>query len=368
MPLTAHAKGLFEVRDVIVDARERTVNEARATALAQGQRDAFALLLRRITRAQDWAVLPNTNDMNAQDFVLNFSVQDEKNSQRRYLATMSVQFDIERVLTLLQGLNIPYVETQAKPALLIPLLEDDTGYHLWDDNWWRQSWAELDLANVPAPIVVAVGDGADATTLSVEDVLLGDTKSMSQLAARYNANTVIVAHASAPLKEEKSKTRARARERARERERAKTKTKTKSARDENRLDVTVYQYSALGSRLFVRNFKTRKDLNDLGAQAATAILDELSAEWKDQAVVRLDQQATFTVAADYDRMSEWLTMLERLKAARFIKNLDIHVLAARGSVISLSYTGSVGQLMSNLAQNDLILTENENGWRLKLSR
>ncbi len=333
-PVSAKADALFDVRDIRVDARARSASEARVKALAQGQTQAFGRLLKRITRTQDWPVLPNPSEMNVPDYVLNFRVEDEKSSNRRYLASMSVRFDSERVLTLLRSLNIPYIEAQAKPALVIPLLKDASGYRLWDDNWWRQSWSEPDLINVPAPIVLPRGEDEDIAALNVEDVLLGDTKSMAALAARYNANAVIVVHA--------------------------------VTTEKNRLDVTIYQYSSFGSRLFVRNFKTGDDPSVLGSEVAAKILAEFSAEWKNQAVVQADQQASFTLAADYDRMSAWLTMLDKLKAASFVKDLELHVLSSRGAVISISYTGSVDQLAANLAQSDLILIENETGWRLRL--
>ncbi len=67
----------------------------------------------------------------------------------------------------------------------------------------------------------AAGD-EDAASLSVEDILLGDTTSTAAIAAKYNADAVIVAHA--------------------------------NATEVGQLDVAVYQYTGQGSRLFFRNF------------------------------------------------------------------------------------------------------------------
>ncbi|MDD9841774.1 MAG: DUF2066 domain-containing protein [Alphaproteobacteria bacterium] len=328
------AGNLFEVKGIKVDATARSVTDARLKALAQGQRAGFATLLKRLTRDEDWAVLPDVATIAVEDFVLNFRVQNEKNTRRRYIATLSVQFDAALVSSMLRELNIPYAETQAKPALILPLLEDVTGYRLWDNHWWAENWAALDLANIPAPMVMALGDPGDMTALTVEDVLLGDTESLAALAARYNADAVIVAHA--------------------------------LARDYGRLDVTIYQYTSAGSRLFVRNFKGKGEPREFGEQAVQTILDELSAEWKSTAVVSLSQQTTFTLAADYQRMNGWLTLLDRLESASFIKALEVHVLTSRGAIISLSYTGSVDQLAANLAQSDIILREDDMGWRIKL--
>jgi hypothetical protein len=48
--------------------------------------------------------------------------------------------------------------------------------------------------------------------------------------------------------------------------------------------------------------------------------------------------------------------------------MDIHLLTSQGAILSLAYTGSVDQLASNLAQSDMLLREEKNGWRLKLRR
>lgn len=334
--LDAQASNLFEVKNVNVDAEASSALEARGIALKDGQSQAFQILLKRLTRVEDWPVLPIVSEQEIETFVRRFRVQDEKTSSRRYLASMSVVFEPETVLDLLRTLNIPFSETQARPMLLLPVLEDVDGYRLWDNHWWAESWAQVDLSNIPAPMVLPLGDPEDRAMLDVEDVLLSDTQSMAALAKRYNVDTVVIAHA--------------------------------LATEKGRLDVSVYQYSAAGSRLFVRNYKGQRNPADIAGEAVEDILSAFAKEWKQTSVVEVGDQVTFTVAADYERMGEWLTMLERLEAASFIKSLDIHVLTSQGAILSLAYTGSVDQLASNLAQSDMLLREEKNGWRLKLRR
>ena len=272
-PAATQARDLFEVGNIAVDARDKSATAAREKAITQGQAEAFDRLLRRITRRQDWPVLPKGAEGGVENYILSFRVQNEKNSNRRYLATLAFQFDMNRIVALLNELNIPYIESQAKPALVVPLLEDVTGYRLWEENWWQQSWANPDLASNPAPMVLATGDGEDAARLDVEDILLGDTKSMATLAARYNADAVIVVHA--------------------------------NAAEVGRLDVAIYQYTSKGSRLFFRNFTGSDEPRNMAGQAVEDIASAFSDEWKDSAIISANDMATFTVAADYDRMEAW---------------------------------------------------------------
>ena len=187
--MSVQASNLFEVKNVSVDAEASSALEARGIALKNGQTRAFQVLLKRLTRVEDWPVLPIVNEQEIETFVRRFRLQDEKTSTRRYLASMSVVFEPETVLDLLRNLNIPFSETQARPMLLLPVLEDVDGYRLWDNHWWAESWAQMDLSNIPAPMVLPLGDPEDRAMLDVEDVLLSDTQSMAALAKRYNVDT-----------------------------------------------------------------------------------------------------------------------------------------------------------------------------------
>ena len=82
--LGAQASNLFEVKNVNVDAEASSALEARGIALKDGQSRAFQILLKRLTRVEDWPVLPIVSEQEIETFVRRFRVQDEKTSSRRY--------------------------------------------------------------------------------------------------------------------------------------------------------------------------------------------------------------------------------------------------------------------------------------------
>ena len=93
--MSVKASNLFEVKNVSVDAEASSALEARGIALKNGQTRAFQVLLKRLTRVEDWPVLPIVNEQEIETFVRRFRLQDEKTSTRRYLASMSVVFEPE---------------------------------------------------------------------------------------------------------------------------------------------------------------------------------------------------------------------------------------------------------------------------------
>ncbi len=58
--------------------RATNANSCAAKALREGQKQAFEILLKRMTRQQDWLVLPASDTVNVEDYIFKLRVQDEK--------------------------------------------------------------------------------------------------------------------------------------------------------------------------------------------------------------------------------------------------------------------------------------------------
>ncbi len=343
IPFYVEAGNLFEVRDIVVDARGVTAVKARENARKQAQKKAFNIVLKRLTLENDWAILPDSSQINIQNYVRGFQLRDEKTASKRYLAKFTIQFDAESVLNMLKKYNISFIESQEKSALLLPILEDNSGYQFWQSHWWKKAWQSRYLGNLPAPMILPLGDEEDVAALSVEEILLGDAENLAKTATRYKVDMIIIMHA--------------------------------VVNDNKRLEVHIYQYSSLGSRLFIRQFKPSdlKDpsqyshVSDLAPVAVDYILNTFADEWKKSAIVLERKDRSFTIGVDYQNMTQWLKILERLQEASFVKGVNTEVLTSNAAIISMNYTGSQKQLISNLAQLDLSLElYKNNGWRLKL--
>ncbi len=94
-------------------------------------------MMKKLTLPEDWASLPEVDDSTAQNAVRGFQVASEKTSSTRYIAEMIVSFQPEAVRRLLRNAGIPFGETQARPAVLLPVL--------------RRSWRASALGSTPTP-------------------------------------------------------------------------------------------------------------------------------------------------------------------------------------------------------------------------
>ena len=70
--LGVQASNLFEVKNVSVDAEASSALEARGIALKNGQTRAFQVLLKRLTRVEDWPVLHIVSEQEIETFVRRF--------------------------------------------------------------------------------------------------------------------------------------------------------------------------------------------------------------------------------------------------------------------------------------------------------
>lgn len=99
--------------EVQVDATGASGTEAKAQALAKGEQEAFRKILSEMFQGQE---APAYDASQVSALVDSFSVSDEKIASNRYRATVSYQFNLERVTAFLAGAAVAAPETAAAAA------------------------------------------------------------------------------------------------------------------------------------------------------------------------------------------------------------------------------------------------------------
>lgn len=323
----ALAADIFTVRGIHVDKTAESATAARSAAQAEGQRLALTAMMKKLTLPEDWASLPEVDEATAQNAVRGFQVASERTSSTRYIAEMIVSFQPEAVRRLLRGKNIAFAETQARPALLLPVLRRDGQPILWeDDNLWREAWASLEPANEMTPLILPIGDIMEINAVPASVALSDDEASieaMKGLAANYGANEVVVAEATP---------------------------------SDGGFRVTLTRRGALTpSEPLARTYEGR-DVEAM-KKAAADMLNELSAQWKRQIIVRDGRVSTLVVQADFANLSEWEGIRKGLTSTPLVQGMEVAGISSRGAEIRISHKGSAEMLALSLAQQNVQLTE-----------
>lgn len=187
----AAANDAFTVKGVDVDVTAANPQAAKDQAIADAQRQAFRLLLERLTQPADHARLPKADGT---QYVRDFQVDHERSSATRYIATISVRFSPAAVKKLLQGAGIAYAEPRSKAVVIVPVFKAAGAARpvLWDEpNPWRTAWAALGGGGL-VPLVVPSGDLGDTQAITPEQALAGNLDAMEALGTRWRSPDVLV--------------------------------------------------------------------------------------------------------------------------------------------------------------------------------
>ncbi|MEQ9643699.1 MAG: DUF2066 domain-containing protein [Alphaproteobacteria bacterium] len=331
----------FTVRGVEVDESANSVTQARDRALLVGQRRALDRLLRRLVVAADVERLPRLPNNEMLRLVEAIQVASEKSSATRYIAELIVSFRKDRVRALLRANDVRFAETRAKPALILPVLEEGGERLLFDDaNPWREAWlAEPAAAESLMPLMLPLGDLADVATIGPNDAAFGDERRIGQMATRYEVDGVLVVLA---------------------------RLGRDFAADRPTLDISLRRYGGVGARVMVDKFEAEpgETVEALMARAVTALVAGLEEDWKQETASARGVEQRLSVQVPLVDFQDWLTIRQRLLRNAMVRRVEILSIRKSDAQLALDYEGLPSQLQVALAQDDLELREQDGFWLL----
>ncbi|MBI5120319.1 MAG: DUF2066 domain-containing protein [Rhodospirillales bacterium] len=308
---------------LVIDATAQSAAQAKEKALQEGQQQAFRRLLESMTIEADRARLPHP--ANWQDWLADFSVDQEKTSAVRYLAILTVRFKAQPVRNLLRQANIPFAETVSKPVLAVPVFIQSGRGMLWDeDNLWLKAWQERPRLTGPVPVLAPVGDSWDRQAYDVG----ADKERLDSLGRRYGTAQTILAEA-------------------------------RPSANGLGLDVRLVYPGGQATSFGVSLAKdSPATLYRKAADAAALQIEEL---WKRQNLVSHESSGALLVTVNFSGLAEWLKIREKLERIPLVRRQEVLELARNQASLALHHAGDVNQLRAALAQADLLLSSDGQG-------
>ena len=339
--MPARAADVFEVQNILVDVKAATAEQARKSALVEAERRAFYTMIARLTLPEDRERIPELSNQEIAGYVFDFSVAEEKSSSVRYIARLNYRFKPQPMRDLLKAYNVPFAETRSKPMVLLPVFENGAGATLWDEpNPWRQSWGTRDAPTGLVPLMLALGDLQDVSTVGAGEAMAGNAQRLSAIATRYGAAGAIVAHANMLADTGTGRLRA---------------------------TVTLLRpsdpFPVDGNTVtLVQNENER--LSDMMARLVTATHDRIENLWKRRNLIFSTGTGVLAVAVPITSLKDWLAIRDQLRGIGIVKKLDI-VLMSRDQVrVNVFYAGGAEQLTTALEQANLSLLQESGEWVL----
>jgi len=340
----AQGNKAFTIAGVKVDVTSKSSADARRRAMADGQRQAFQRLMRRIVISDDLSRVPKLGKADIDEYVLDFAVANEKNSPVRYLADLTYRFKPREVRNLLRDLEIDFAETLSKPVLLLPVYEVAAAKALWDDsNPWKDVLGELSLNEGLVPISLPGGDLRDIGLIGAEQAVAGDEQRIEAIGYRYRVNTVMVAHAALAT----------------------------GPRGRPAFRINVISYGSDERAGALENFVTQnpgEKVGDMLKRAAELTIATIEDRWKEDNLIQFEREAVLAATLPINSLTDWVEAKKRLDRIAVIQKLDLVLFSRNEARINIFYLGDADQLSLALAQTDMQLRQEEGNWMLRLAR
>ena len=358
----AQGDSVFTVAGVAIDAEAEAAAEARELAIADGQRAALAILLRRLTVAGSALPEPDADAVAA--LVSGFAIDDERVSATRYRAVLTVDFDAPALRRLLRGSGVAYAETGSRPVLIVAVQRDPGGVLLWEDgNRWRRAWEERPAHGGLVPLLLPLGDVVDLGTVNAARALASDADALAALAERYGTSEAVVAVAGFAGSAAVAKPGAPG---------APGTPGTESAGGEGSaagrpLTVSLRRIGAAGGRavektLIGRAGESERALLERGAERIVTMLED---DWKAANLIRYDEEQVLQTMVPIASLGAWVSIQQRLAALAMVASVGIDSLSRTEGRLTLRYHGTSDQLRLALDQADLALAPTDDGWALR---
>lgn len=178
--------------------------------------------------------------------------------------------------------------------------------------------------------------------MTADQALAGDRDALAALAARYGTDEAIVAHAIADA------------------------SGTTIEATAIRRDAATGAAVGAPIRVTVRATQEADAFAAAARSAASDLLLALGDDWKRAIAVQADEEAQLTASVRYLGLEEWETIRKALSATPLVKGLQVEGIAATGAEVRIDYRGTPEKLGLSLAQSNILLSQDEDGWSLRL--
>ena len=332
----------YTVHGIKVDITAESAAAARDLAITEGQRQAFARLMKRLVLRSDQKNLLVPSDLQIQGMLATLQVENEKTSPTRYIATMVLRFQLSRVRKFLREAGVVFSETPSKPRLVLPVFETGGVQVLWDKpNPWWEVWSDfVSRPYAVVPLFLPEGSLPDVAAVSAGQALLGKEDHLLRLASRYGLDDVLVAHA---VLVQDLKTRI------------------------PRLHVTLHQFGPAGDDTVIQSFTgtVKKDIPELLRSGTKNSMQRMEDDWKSSNRLDFHRPARLSVRVSIPDITYWLAVQKRLARAAIVDRTEITQITRTDAQIILHYFGDPKQLSFALLQRNLNLRQDQGFWNLE---
>jgi hypothetical protein len=322
----------YKVKDLVIDKTAATAAEARQQGNNEVKLVAAQRLIERLTLPEDLAQAREPIDYNVvatrlarnqetQEQVKNFPVA----GGIRVTGVVAQNFVAKDVREYLDARGVPYVDTQAAKALIVPSVAGGVDAAQWGAQWTQ-----------------TVNQGGQNRTVGrSDDTVLTPYVALDEVWPR-RPSFMDVQSAIA------------------------------SAGADHAIVAEAYSQGGIYVRLIdLRTNGGEAGLGVVGpfsdlASARRGAIAEMERAWKVRSIVRTSGSTEIQLTASFSNIGEWVKIRKGLETSRLVRNLNIESLSTSGADLRFAYAGRPDQLAADLRAKGVDLRNGNGGWVLQV--
>ncbi|MDY6408184.1 MAG: DUF2066 domain-containing protein [Pseudomonadota bacterium] len=323
---------LYRVEGIPISAELNTVKEARTMAIENGEIDAFWALMKKMVNEEYLQQVPMPPEGEIPAWVQTVSLSNEKHTNTKYMADLSVLFDETKIQAFLTQNSIPFLTKDMPNMVIVPILYGKENEEMVE-NPMQAYLTENPIKNELWNASVIMGD-LEEIALIHNAVQENDFSQMSGLADKYGASSVMIVQ-------------------------------VKQNGPYVVADVSyVPPQPILDNRveMIVKNGQIQSAVPNLWHK----IVQMQEQKWREAKTQNFEGTISFWVQVPIRTLREWTSLYSKLKQADFLDSLAVRGFRPNEVWVTFAYRGSSSDLNRQLRPLGLELNVgDQNGvWQL----
>ncbi len=349
----------YLVENIEADATADNAVMAREKAFEAAQIKGYEELAKRFLSKEELVEFETPDLEKIERFVQDFEVTNEKLSLTRYKGTYNIRYAKNTFKTpKTAALDNQAIQPQAIELLVLPFLEINDRYYLWQINPFWDAWKRAHAKQTLGKITVPVGNASDVSAIRDGQGLRYDPATVNAMRIRYQAKNVAVLIA------------------------------TPETLPDNTVNIAVALYNAkpygpeLSRKISVRAYPGEAK-DQLYNRVVATTAQALHQQWERSTAITqgfpggigtragdssernapsLSGSANMLLAQlQFSNARQWVEAKKSIEAINGVDTLQIKSLSARSATVNINFLGSVDSLRAALFQQDIRLNNAPTG-------
>lgn len=331
LTITVAAKANLYTADMIsVSAEATTAVEARDLALNHAVREAFPMMIKKVSLSDTANVEATPAEMSA--FVQGLSIANEKTTPTKYMADVTVQFKAKEVQDFLNRQGVLYITKEPPKYLLIPIFIEDNKAVIFDEQSPLYQAIKKGISGSTIyEFTTPLGDEGDVKTVTLDMLNGSDLTDLNGMLIRYRTDYALLVRV----------------------------TKTGNI---YKVQAKSYpQNTAAGADVLFAVTSNSSNVSAVMTQILKKIAGEMEKKWRANQTALTDQKGEMTIIIPINGLGEWMAIEKQIKSLPFLDKAEVQALHKNQVFLKIKFADTTDSIVRKMEKAGFSLKSSYDG-------